>query len=101
MVRENIFWAEGSRPIILPGYPHTSKWGWATFKKQTIFFYFFLFSDLFQSGSFQPGLSEADRESCAFICTAYTNGTVGCYHNENFNHPYLLPLRKPESGSPY
>lgn len=38
-------------------------------------------------------------EGSVYLFIQRADGAVGCYHNEKFNRPYLLPVREQESDA--
>ena len=66
------------------------------------FFFFPSLSTPFRRGTlnsdFQPG-HRGPVEGSVYLFIQRADGASGCYHNEKFNRPYLLPVREQESDA--
>ena len=65
-------------------------------------FFFPSLSTVFRRGTlhsdFQPG-HRGPVEGSVYLFIQRADGASGCYHNEKFNRPYLLPVREQESDA--
>lgn len=70
---------------------------------QFFFFFFFpLFLLCFEGVHFILIFNQGTGgpvEGSVYLFIQRADGAVGCYHNEKFNRPYLLPVREQESDA--
>ena len=67
-----------------------------------LFFFFPLFLLCFEGVHFILIFNQGTGgpvEGSVYLFIQRADGAVGCYHNEKFNRPYLLPVREQESDA--